>query len=227
MLIRPPPPQCRSFFVGVQPLHGCWQAIIRVKQKKKHDPVLTCVLVCLFTASYAQRILLRHSQHFFLCSCAFWVLLRTIVRSTHLYFKPGGLILNLESQRCDCHLIVIRSKLASAFVSFLQLILYYPSQSVHVTSQGTAGVVIAYDFESRHGCWRHILFSHYAIIDADSRSLTWVTTPNACALQSPLSWSTALNECALQALFVSVWPLMHLMLLAAVITCGGLPCLSS
>ena len=88
----------------------------------------------------------------FLCSCAFWVLLRTIVRSTHFYWKTGGLILNLESQRCDCHLIVIRSKLASAFVSFLQLIIYYPSQSVHVTSQGIAGVVIAYDFESRHGC---------------------------------------------------------------------------
>ena len=88
----------------------------------------------------------------FLCSCAFWVLLRTIVRSTHFYLKPGGLILNLESQLCDCHLIVIRSKLASALVSFLQLIIYYPTQSVHVAYQGTAGVVIVYDIESRHGC---------------------------------------------------------------------------
>ena len=63
--------------------------------------------------------------------------------------KPGGLILNLESQRCDCHLIVIRSKLASAF---LQLIIYDPTHSVHVAYQGTADVVIVYDIESRHGC---------------------------------------------------------------------------
>ena len=178
MLTRPPPPQCRSFFC-VQPLHGCWHAIISDQNKNAttrpgsymcpcifiHSKLCTAHLIASLTSLFCVHV------HFRFCSEQLWD-------------RLIGLILNLESQRCDCHLIVIRSKLASALVSFLQLIMYCPTQAVHVAYQGTAGVVIDYDIESRHGCWRH-LFSHYAaIFDADSRSLSWLTTLNACALQS-------------------------------------------
>ena len=130
------------FFSGcVQPLHGCWYAIISDQTKKRpgsymclcifvHSKVCTAHLIASLTSLSCVHVHLRF------CSSQWWD-------------RLIGSILNLESQRCDCHLIVICSKLASALVSFLQLIMYCPTQAVHVAYQGTAGVVIVYDIESR------------------------------------------------------------------------------
>ena len=120
MLTRPPPPQCRSFFFGVQPLHGCWHAIISDPNKNATTRPGSYMCACIFIHSKLCTAHLIASLTSLFC-----VHVHFRFSSEQLWDRLIGLILKLEPQRCDCHLIVIRSKLASAgvFISSIDYVL--------------------------------------------------------------------------------------------------------